>query len=198
MREQCSVEDCDSPIRNKTLRLCNKHRLRLERTGSVEGVRYPKGAALKWLFDVALVHEDKSSCLTWPFPSKSEKSDGYARMLYKKRRRLVSRIVCRREHGKPPTPEHQARHLCGKGHEGCVNRHHLVWGTRAENEADKITHGTSNQGQRHGMSKLTNQDIRRIRKLLDRGWSTVRVARKYNVYRGTIRNIKIGETWSHV
>lgn len=44
----------------------------------------------------------------------------------------------------------------------------LAWKTHSENEADKIAHGTSNRGQNNWTSKLTEDDVREIRRL----WAT--------------------------
>lgn len=51
--------------------------------------------------------------------------------------------MCQKAHGDPPSPKHDAAHSCGRGHEGCVNPNHLSWKTKKQNQADRITHGTS-------------------------------------------------------
>lgn len=44
-----------------------------------------------------------------------------------------------------------------------MNPAHLRWGTNAENMADKVADGTHNRGTRHGASRYTEDDIRRVR-----------------------------------
>ena len=78
-------------------------------------------------------------CLLWPY---GRVSKGYALMTAGGMDRYVHRFVCAAENGPAPTPQHQAAHSCGNGHLGCVSRKHLSWKTQAENEADKIAHGT--------------------------------------------------------
>lgn len=73
--------------------------------------------------------------------------------------------------------------------------HNLCWGTRAQNEADKIAHGTSNRGERHGMSKLTYEDVHQIRKSPK---SDAALARSLGVSRPTITHVRNRSTWKHV
>src|SRR5438105_702836 len=65
-------------------------------------------------------------------------------------------LVCEEFHGPKPTPLHEVRHLDGNpGNNSAAN---LCWGTKAENEADKLRHGT-------GPSRLTEEQVREIRRL---------------------------------
>jgi hypothetical protein len=73
-------------------------------------------------------------------------------------------MVCIHTQGSAPSDEHEVAHLCGKGHEGCINPHHLSWKTSKENNADKLKHGTYNGGTKHCFAKLTEEDVRTIRR----------------------------------
>lgn len=47
----------------------------------------------------------------------------------------VGRLVCATYNGPPPTPEHEAGHICPKGEtDTCINPQHFKWQTREENE----------------------------------------------------------------
>lgn len=70
----------------------------------------------------------------------------------------------------------------------------LAYGTPRENEADKLQHGTSNRGERHGMAKLSLADVLSIR--ADRRKSGV-LAAQFSVSPRTIRDIKMKRTWAH-
>lgn len=55
------------------------------------------------------------------------------------------------------------------------------------------------QGERHGMSKLTSDNVYIIKKLLaNKNMTQARIAEMYNVAQGTIASIKQGKTWKHV
>lgn len=152
----CIIDGCDRPIEGR--RLCKKHWFRLKRHGDPEEGGTAWGEPQRFLDEVASTHIG-TECLLWPF---ARNGAGYAMCGDK----LAHRIVCEQQHGKPPTPEHEAAHSCGKGHLGCISRQHLGWKTRKENAADKITHGTSNRGERHGMNRLSETEVRSIRAML--------------------------------
>jgi len=80
----------------------------------------------------------------------------------------------------------------------CTNPEHLWIGTTQDNVDDKIRKGRSNKGQKHGNSKLKDEDIPEIRKMLDLGVSGAKLARKYNVSTTIISYIKNKKTWTHV
>lgn len=49
-----------------------------------------------------------------------------------------------------------------------------------------------------GNAKLTEQDVRRIKRLLAEGLSQIQIAPMFGVRKTTIGNIKTGRSWSHV
>ena len=74
----------------------------------------------------------------------------------------------------------ECRHLDGN----CKNNHlrNLKWGTSKENQADRILHGISNRGSRHGMSKLSEENINEIKSLyFNNKWPQSRIAIKFNI-----------------
>jgi hypothetical protein len=111
------------------------------------------------------------------------------------RTRYVHHLACEAEHGPRPSPQHEVAHSCGRGHEGCVNRKHLRWATRSENQMDRVKHGTHNRGERHGMSRLTEHQARealRLRGLI----SQEAIAERFGVSRGAICRIHQGRGWA--
>lgn len=79
----------------------------------------------------------------------------------------------------------------------------LRWDTRLSNEVDRKKHGVGNEGSRHGMSKLTEEQVLEIRAV--GAWprrshkSPVRaLAQKYGVSPSTVRDILRGKYWRHV
>ena len=73
----------------------------------------------------------------------------------------------------------------------------LYYGTGSQNSDDARSHGTLAMGERHGCAKLTERDVKEIRRL--RGIVAQRkLAKRYGVSQGTIGFISRGETWTHV
>jgi hypothetical protein len=105
------------------------------------------------------------------------------------------RAMCFVRHGEPPSPQHQAAHSCGKGHEGCFNPNHVRWATAVENADDKRVHGTLRRGEKASGVKLTEQDVRIIRLLKDTR-SLDELAEIFNVNRATIHQVVRNKTWA--
>lgn len=144
------------------------------------------GTLAKWIEDHLTY--DGDDCLIWPF---YRSQNGYAR----KGTVYVSRIICDRVYGPPPSERHEAAHSCGRGHLGCVHPKHLRWDTKAGNHADKILHGTSLRGERHNMVKLSKRDVERIISRLQNNELHQSIAHDFGVTFQTISDIKHGKTW---
>ena len=71
----------------------------------------------------------------------------------------------------------------------------LRYATPVENEADKKRHGTRAMGQRHGMSKLDEEKVRSIRKMLSDGKTGISIARRFGVSACAVTMIKHGKVW---
>ncbi|TPN44455.1 hypothetical protein FJ981_28070 [Mesorhizobium sp. B1-1-4] len=109
---------------------------------------------------------------------------------------LAYRVMCTMAHGNPPTPEHEAAHYCGKGHEGCIHPRHLGWETTQANEAHKLMHGTLVWGEDCHLSKLTEDQVRFIR--ANPRASGKSLAERFNVSEATIGDIRSGRSWKHL
>lgn len=138
--------------------------------------------AKRWLRK-HLDHEDREFCVIWPF---CRAQNGYPQI--GKAKLTVTRIMCERRHGPPPTPEHQAAHSRNNGHNGCVNQWHLDWKTPAENQLDRGDKGTRRR------TKLTPEQVDEIRAMKGRE-RTVETAERFNVTEANIRQIQSGKTW---
>jgi hypothetical protein len=71
----------------------------------------------------------------------------------------------------------------------------LRWGTRSENEMDKVDHGTSKRGDGHHNVLLNEGDVYAIRFLLRLGMTPKSVSSIFCVARTTISGIKFGRNW---
>lgn len=87
----------------------------------------------------------------------------------------------------------------GNGDQADNRPTNLRWVTHAENEADKVAHGTKSLGERHGMSKLTEEAVRAIRAEYSKG--RVRqnaLANQYGVSKALISLVVRGRGWAHL
>jgi hypothetical protein len=187
-RPSCSVDNCGKSAAKRGW--CSAHYQRWLAHGDPLAGRTPDGEPLRFLREVVLTYEG-NDCLTWPY---SKTSKGYAQTHIDGKSKIVSRVVCQEAHGDAPTPDHEASHSCGRGNRGCVTKRHLSWKTHADNEADKLLHGTSNRGERHNMAKLTTDDVIAIRSLEGNMASRV-IAEQFSVSRQAINDIHSGKRW---
>lgn len=123
-----------------------------------------------------------------------DKGGGYLRVqLGRGVTRYVHRLVCLTFHGEAPSPAHQVAH--GNGDPGDNRAANLRWATHVENQHDRWKHGTSNRGERHGMDKLTEDQVREIRRLYASGMLQREIAPLFGVTRRNIGNITSGRSW---
>ena len=108
----------------------------------------------------------------------------------------VHLLVCEAFHG--PCPE--GMQACHNNGIRSDNRpENLRWDTVKNNEADKVQHGTHNRGERHGMAKLTEQDVIEARALrAGGGWTYKELATRYGVNHSTVHGAVNGNGWKHL
>lgn len=119
------------------------------------------------------------------------------RMDREKKYALVHRLVAIAFISEQPGIGYEVAHNNGD----CLRNHflNLRWATGKENQADRIAHGTSNQGQRHGMSKLTDVQVVEIKARLVRERITqTALGAEYGISRTQISAIARGKEWKHL
>lgn len=184
----CFIKNCGRPAHGA--RLCAAHSYRLRKHGVLGGRVRQLGYGEKFIREVAAAHLG-NDCLLWPF---RRWNDGCGKVYFKGRYRRAPRVVCEIVHGPPPTLEHLCAHSCGRGDKGCVNPHHLSWKTPTANQADRVSHGTDNRGERHPLSTLTEDMVRRIRSL--EGSATKKaIADLLGVSRECVRDVILRRRW---
>lgn len=97
-----------------------------------------------------------------------------------------------------PCPDgKECRHLDGKPENAKLSN--LAWGTKRENEADKLIHGTRFYGENTNGAVLSNKDVYEIRELLAKGDLYQReIAAIFKISQRTVSQIKSGERWSRL
>jgi hypothetical protein len=168
---------------------CNKHYQKYKKLGDPLA-NLPRRPTSKWLKEH--YRYDGDECLIWPF---SLLPNGYGQCAnYFGVGKGAHRNMCYMVHGKPPTPKHEAAHSC-KQNRACVHPKHLSWKTAKENRKDKVRHNTHRRGERCHLTKLTEAQVKQIRKL--QGQYTMYVlAERFGVSYGAINNIMLRRSWA--
>jgi hypothetical protein len=97
---------------------------------------------------------------------------------------------------RPKQSGEECRHLDGNTRNNHLDNLH--WGTAAENMADKIAHGTWVRGSRVGNSRLTEEQVRQIKRRLARKEPHSSIAVDYGVKPVTISAISAGRNWAWI
>lgn len=135
-----------------------------------------------WLHQHAAYPYD-DCCLIWPF---GRHKDGYGTLIGDDGKMTYAhRYMCRLIKGEPPTPKHQASHSCNRGHDACVNHHHLDWKTPGANHKE---------GEWHPKVKLTVEKAAEIRALKGLEQTSI-TAQRYGVREVTVRQVQSGRIW---
>lgn len=144
-----------------------------------------------------LIPSDKSpyDCWTWTafiHPS------GYGTFRLNGKEILAHRMAWILTNGEIPDDKYVCHHCDNRI---CCNPSHLFLGTAKDNAHDRDNKGRTvvpdNRGSKHGMSKLTEEDVLDIREFLDWGVHTQsELADKYGVDRRTINKIYNRRAWS--
>lgn len=112
----------------------------------------------------------------------------------KKFRRYVHHLVLETFGG--PRPQGLVcRHLDGNPANNVLEN--LEWGTYAENEADKLRHGTRARGET-ARSKLSEEEVLELRRRKSEGVPTRVLASDYGVTTQNIEAIVCGKSWKHL
>lgn len=74
----------------------------------------------------------------------------------------------------------------------------LRWGTRKDNAADSVKHGTNPHGEKHGCARLKVDDVRSIRTSYAAGVSSKKLAEKYGINKAHVWDIVARNVWKSV
>lgn len=124
-------------------------------------------------------------------------------------RKYVHQLVLLAFVGPPPVNQ-EVRHLNGVANDNRLEN--LSYGTKQENADDSRRHGTmqakgalvsaAKKGistvwcERHGMAKLTANDVHSMRQDFQKGMNTAEAGRKYGISQAHASKIRLGVAWS--
>ena len=135
----------------------------------------------------------KDGC--WGWKGKNEK--GYPKMTCRKKlgSNLGHRASWIIHYGKIPS-ELSVLHKCDNPI--CTNPEHLFIGTNEDNVNDMLEKRRNPIGSKVGTSKLDEEKVYSIKKLLKSGLGCKEISQKYNVTLQAISLIKNGKNWKHI
>lgn len=126
-------------------------------------------------------------------------NSGYLMVMLKAAGRCESRyihlLVCEAFNGRRP----DGAVCCHNDSDLSNNRaDNLRWDSREGNEADKVKRGTTNRGERHGLSKLGESDALEVLWLASSGIPLAHIAEAYGVSAVCVSDIKRRRRWRHL
>lgn len=189
MRQRhCDVPGCDEPHSCKGY--CAVHYGRLRRTGTTDLIaRRPGRSELTFERLVLIETEDH---VLWPLHVGVR---GYGIVTMCGRNHYVHRLALER-HTAPQPLDVYACHKPSIGcDKRCMNYRHLYWGSPAMNAGDKVIDGISGRGVEHHAAKLTENDVREIRRRREAGEQYKPIAADFGVSPHTIRAIITRANW---
>jgi hypothetical protein len=74
----------------------------------------------------------------------------------------------------------------------------LRWDTRAANTLDMAAHGTKPRGEESHASKLTESDVREVRRLASEGWTHKKICDRFGISKSAVQCVVSRKTWKHV
>lgn len=81
---------------------------------------------------------------------------------------------------------------------GCCNPRHIFLGTNQDNMDDKVRKGRQNRGETSPVAKLTEDDVRAIRRRREEGISFAKLAREFGISVMQAHRIVNRVRWAHI
>ena len=192
----CSIDGCDK--KHSSIGYCSTHERRFRRYGRTTTYLNKYDS---WLSAYeAQVIKNKDECWGW---TGSVNNKGYPQLFFEGKILFAHRFAFLyfKEEIKPG---YQVCHSCD--HPVCTRPEHLFQGTQKDNIQDCIRKDrfkrapdeSKSRGEKSPLSKLKEQEVNEIKKLLAQGRTNTEIARLFGVTHGNISCIKLGQTWKHV
>jgi hypothetical protein len=189
----CSIQGCDKPPHARGW--CKKHHTRWWRHGDPLYVKLIYGDDRARFEQYVDRSAGPDGCHPW---IGQRNNHGYGKTWLDGKRCYAHRVAFLFEHGHWPEPV--TRHRCDNP--PCVNPAHLHEGTESDNQRDSVERGRKRNGDLRGeqltQAKLTEEQVREIRRRYATGETQRSIAREYGVVQTTISRVVLRERWAHV
>jgi hypothetical protein len=132
----------------------------------------------------------------WPWTG-SVSHNGYGRMYACGRSHNATRLLWSLVHGDIPQGFLICHHC---DNPSCMNLRHLYLGTPADNMRDRTARGRTKgpKGERNHSAKLTEDDVRLMRQMRNKGASLTEIMQRFNITACPASMAYRGLTWRHV
>lgn len=146
---------------------------------------------------------DGDDCLVY---AGARDKDGYGVIQYRRKPRRTHRLVWSWANEADIPAGMVVMHKCDNP--PCCNPEHLRLGTVADNNADRSAKGRTTRsgpnvphhpnGELHPMHRLSEDEVRQIRRWVREGWTQASVADYFNISRASVSLIVNRKPWGHV
>jgi hypothetical protein len=141
-----------------------------------------------------LANIETHECVLWPYGQSGKCGYGKVKVGGKTLATHVLALELREPKPAPGRLSH-ASHMCRNRH--CLNYRHLQWKTPKQNQYGRVLDGTHSRGTACVTAKLTEDQVREIRRLYAEGkMSQQQIANHYGVTQFTISSIVRRKSWS--
>lgn len=163
-------------------------------------------------FDPAYEVSDRGRVRTWKVRGRGKNLSDKPKIMSPAQRKSGYLCVCLRHEGRSRTcdvhvlvllafygPKPKGKESCHKNGLSLDNRaSNLYWGTHVENCFDRICHGNAPRGEKHGRARLSDDDVRNIRRRFMSGENPKVIASSFGISYAHALDVAKGRKWRHV
>ena len=189
----CSIDDCNRKLYAKGY--CQKHYDAYKRHGdplvSIRNKRKENMSdkeVLQFIRDNITINSE-TECHEW---NRHRYHQGYGQIFYDGRQQYVHRVIYQIINKIKLLPSDEIMHSCDNP--CCCNINHLSLGDKNKNMADMVAKGRQQHGENHYKTSLLDTQIEEIRDLFNEGLKNTEIAKRFNVSRQVISDIRRGRT----
>lgn len=193
--KMCKVEGCEKP--HSSIGYCAMHEHRWRRYGRENNI-LNRFDSLEFAYDSQVIKND--GCWGW---RGSITRAGYGQVIAVNKIEFIHRFSYQQHYGDLRVNDRVCHHC---DNPICSNPRHLFKGTQKDNIQDCIRKGRFKKvpdifkakGEKVSSSKLKEQEVIEIKKMIAQGMKNTEIASLFGVTHGNISCIRLGKTWKHI